>query len=157
MAVVRVGDRFPSYAVILVGELLRLGDGSWYAVGSVVCIVVSIVLVSGRVYSKRALKTERRKKFCSFSLVWLMHSCSRLLTCKGVRRARGCRLLRGIRGGVERGVLRAIDLEDLEAEDIEQSDAELALLILAAGCRAAISFRLGTRERLVDPVHVLPW
>ena len=27
------------------------------------------------------MKTERRKKFCSFSLVWLMHSCSRLFTC----------------------------------------------------------------------------
>ena len=63
-----------------------------------VCIVVSIVLVSGRVYSKRALKTERRKKFCSFSLVWLMHSCSRLLTCNGVSRVRGCRLLAGCYG-----------------------------------------------------------
>ena len=28
------------------------------------------------------MKTERRKKFCSFSLVWLMHSCSRLFTSK---------------------------------------------------------------------------
>ena len=54
-----------------------------------------------------------------------------------------------------RGVLRAIDLKDLEAEDVEQSDAERALLILAAGCRAATCFRLGTRERLVDPVNVL--
>ncbi len=28
------------------------------------------------------MKTERRKKFCNFSLVWLMHSCSSELISK---------------------------------------------------------------------------
>lgn len=57
----------------------------------------------------------------------------------------------GIRGLV-RGVT-AIDLEDLEAEHIEQADAEAAALALGGGSAAA-ALRLTTREGLVHPAHV---
>ena len=72
-----------------------------------------------------ALKTERRKKFCSFSLVWLMHSCSRLFTCEGGRGCEGCegaRVCEGCEG------CEAVHLEDLEAEDVEQTDPSGARL-----------------------------